>query len=909
MKNKNTLSMIALRALLVLLTGFLTTQFLLAQDWYDTDWLSRTPITITNSVDNELSDYQVQVLLDDQLDWWSEIKSGGDDIRFTSADGVNPIDFWIEIWYESQVKDSAIIWVEVPSIAASPTTTTIYLYYNNSSAIGASDGEDTFDFFDGFDGDALDDTKWNTTIVSDASTSLANSKLTMTADEPSGLEKHCYVRINGDTTFLNGYVVETFGQHPDAGTKYLISETGFSSNDFSDIIRLANDQDNTDYWEKNARLNDAIGDYEYMDVNSDTDWHKFKVYRNTNGTVSFQIDQKTIEDYEDQEHVPYQDELSPFLMSFCDAGGGNEFIVDWTRVRKWADADPTTELGSQEDLYRWTGDTDSDWSDSNNWDPNQTPGLTNCILIPYVTNDPLISNLSPEIQYLKIDPSAILTIDPAGALTINGELSNNGTLKLESDASGIASLITDSYEGIGNHNIQIYLTGSGSEPYVWHYISPPVSGLSSTYFTETGDPLYSDIARYEEDLVSTDMNEGWVTPDGDHYNPGTDSWSYVSGYEWNTEYLSLGTGYNYSGSTNHTFTISSGTLNTAAIDAITLSYSGSSDNLEEYGYNLIGNPFTCGLDWDYVVDANSIWTNVEAAIYIRSGDGTSYAYIDGETVPDWGEPLSDGKLPPMQGFFIKANTSGNTLTIPTSAKTHTFHERFKSSSSTPLIRLEIENSGVYDQSVIRFKNEATYNFDNLYDARKLFAPENVLYISSSLEGTEYAINTIPFPENSDTIPLVINASAVGQYTITAKQLQGLENYNVYLVDKDQNFTTDLTENKTYSFASSKGELTDRFELIVASVVTGIEEELTIAKPFNIYSSMDLINVQTLSDEWNGKQGGIKIFDLTGRLIMNRPNIVFSEDEIIQLPLRKENGIYIVQINSGQMNFVSKIFVK
>lgn len=70
-----------------------------------------------------------------------------DDIRFTSSDGTTLIDHWLESKTNSSTAD---FWVEVPSIPASPDSTTIYMYYGNSGASTASNGTNTFVFFDDF---------------------------------------------------------------------------------------------------------------------------------------------------------------------------------------------------------------------------------------------------------------------------------------------------------------------------------------------------------------------------------------------------------------------------------------------------------------------------------------------------------------------------------------------------------------------------------------------------------------------------------------------------------------------------------------------------------------------------------------------------------------------------------------
>ncbi|MHA1742855.1 MAG: DUF2341 domain-containing protein, partial [Candidatus Heimdallarchaeota archaeon] len=62
------------------------------------------------------------------------------DLRFTAADGVTPLSYWIE---EKVDGDYAIIWVKIPQIPASGEVT-IYIYYGNSGALSESNVDETF---------------------------------------------------------------------------------------------------------------------------------------------------------------------------------------------------------------------------------------------------------------------------------------------------------------------------------------------------------------------------------------------------------------------------------------------------------------------------------------------------------------------------------------------------------------------------------------------------------------------------------------------------------------------------------------------------------------------------------------------------------------------------------------------
>lgn len=118
-------------------------------------WDCRKPVVIHNPGD-ALSDYQVLVTLNSSNFDYSKASIDGSDIGFVDGDNTVSLNYWIEEW--NAAGDSRI-WVEVPGVDGSGSTT-IYMYYGNSGASDASDGDATFEFFDDFLGTSLDKNKW-----------------------------------------------------------------------------------------------------------------------------------------------------------------------------------------------------------------------------------------------------------------------------------------------------------------------------------------------------------------------------------------------------------------------------------------------------------------------------------------------------------------------------------------------------------------------------------------------------------------------------------------------------------------------------------------------------------------------------------------------------------------------------
>lgn len=100
------------------------------------------------------------------------MKADCSDLRFTASDGITQLNYWIESGCNTYYTP---VWVNVSSI---PTgSSTIYMYYGNANASSASNGNNTFIFFDGFDGTSIDMTKWNTSTVTGTGSYTASGSI------------------------------------------------------------------------------------------------------------------------------------------------------------------------------------------------------------------------------------------------------------------------------------------------------------------------------------------------------------------------------------------------------------------------------------------------------------------------------------------------------------------------------------------------------------------------------------------------------------------------------------------------------------------------------------------------------------------------------------------------------------
>lgn len=552
------------------------------------------------------------------------------------------------------------------------------------------------------------------------------------------------------------------------------------------------------------------------------------------------------------------------------------------------------DIGAYEVQYsRWkAGGTPTNWQSTDNWEQLVNPGsgsATGDVIIPMLGNETYI----PVISGTTVIPAGKYMILEPGAKATFSTLTTTGTLKLQSDADYISSLIIDNDNATAQ--VDLYLTGGGDiGSYKWHYISTPFStDVPVTTFTG----VTFDIAGYNEPRVTTDPAMGWIGYDGWIYS--TPAEDYDPLYEFTD--LKPTRGYEFwDNNSFNKFTIS-GTLNYTDVTPTVTFKSGGIPSAS--GYNLLGNPFPSGLNWDYIITHN-FPDNTSKSLYFTLNNNLA-SYINGVGVPDG----VDGFIPPMQGFMIKTYVENHVIPLAADARTHSMHSRYKGSTQIPLVRLKINEDLLSDETVVRFDEAAKTGLDNDFDAVKMSVSPEKLLLYSSMGGTNYVINGQPFPDTFVEIPLVINLKKSGNHTITTSPVQGLENYSVSLLDKETGFVADLKTTSLITFNASAGTIPDRFILKVGNVLTSTEDPIASKGIFNVYSGNNMINIQTISDEWDGKSGSIKVYDISGKTSTDVQNNEFRKNSVIQVEAPGVKGLYFVEIKSGLKRYVGKVVIR
>jgi len=93
------------------------------------------------------------------------------------------------------------------------------------------------------------------------------------------------------------------------------------------------------------------------------------------------------------------------------------------------------------------------------------------------------------------------------------------------------------------------------------------------------------------------------------------------------------------------------------------------------------------------------------------------------------------------------------------------------------------------------------------------------------------------------------------------------------------------------------------------IITGIEDQFAVESSFNIYSRDNMIIIRTLEEEWDGRTGTVKLFDISGKPARIMRNTEFSRNSQIEVPVGNVKGLYVVEIRSGAMKVSKKVVVR
>lgn len=470
-------------------------------------------------------------------------------------------------------------------------------------------------------------------------------------------------------------------------------------------------------------------------------------------------------------------------------------------------------------------------------------------------------------QGVLIQPGAYITVKSDAYLKTTG----TAGLTIKSTSAGTGSLLDESggvaMTGTGTIRAEQYLAKNA-----WHLVAPVTTGVTANNYYWNDQPkcwlMYhtesSNALTYNTNLAtSMPVGQGWLVwiDNTTTSNPGATA------------------------------------IMTGSLRSTSLSPAVTKTGL---GWNLVGNPFPSAIDWQ---SGNWIRTNLELTIWIWSNSDNNYLY----RTTAGGGTMTNGIIPPGQGFFVKAIASSPALTIPDDSRTHSAQAFYKGTETDPgyadYIVIAASNNQQTDQVWVSFGPNGTDGFDNGFDASKLTGGETApqLYLTEgSMQLSIDHLLTLGDAERIVSMAYKVGTAGVQSLTANTEYFRGK---TVFLDDLVTGQTQNLLQNKTYLFSASVGDNPDRFRLRFRNAL-GVEDEPRQDTCVKIFGGEGVIYVHTCFPS-SRESGTMQVYDMTGRLLLNTGLLAMQE---LTIPTILK-GYLIVRIIRNSAQTTAKIFVR
>ena len=559
------------------------------------------------------------------------------------------------------------------------------------------------------------------------------------------------------------------------------------------------------------------------------------------------------------------------------------------------------------------------------WSPPGAPGATNTVVINGTYDTSADGDLIA--CELTINPSHTLTINAGDFISVNGNITANGTLIVEHQGSVVqtddtASVIKNPTTGTINVNV-----------------TTPV--LRKRDFMLMGSPMTTesksgvwDSAFLVLDFHSQDFRPHTGVPGGGT-NFADDNGDFYLAY---TGGINPGEGYvvrPQSGYNDPTvppagrpfdFTYEQGTLNNGLV---TFTNHNNGNALNPNGTpNMIANPHPSAIDADLLMGPGTPNPNFTVAYFWEHitppgaglpvsnlrydmDDFSYYNAVTGIGIPAandaGGLSTPTNVISTAQGFGVPTvgapGTTGSII-FNNSMRLTTGNSTLRNTLISEKITLELRESqyGLGSFAAVAFSESASNGYDEGMDTNRL---ATIISIYSHLQdgSQELGIQALSAFENTVKVPVGFSSQVEEQlsYTISIQNIEGdnLSQAPVYLVDNYLNIITDLKQSD-YTFRSGKGEFSSRFTLIFErDPVLGIGNNSLDQVQLYPNPTRGILNIVSPTAVIEK----IEVYDVLGRAITTkRPNL-----NVTTLDMSLYNtSVYFVSITTADGTITKRV---
>ena len=453
---------------------------------------------------------------------------------------------------------------------------------------------------------------------------------------------------------------------------------------------------------------------------------------------------------------------------------------------------------------------------------------------------------------------------PAGAPAISDEVIIRANAQIENGTVAAAKKIT--FEGKTIPTLTILDGGQlQTNNSVYATVKKNIAGYSenSNYDAET----YNNANYYligtptSYSLNSSDITaSGLLTGTYDLY-----SWDYAASndlewknYKANTFNISRGSGYLYANQDNTTLSFTSDIPANNVDYSKTLTYTTDGTYIFN-GWNLVANPFVCNA-------------------YVLNSAGTAYLpYYKMNANGDGFVSVSDGAIVPMEGIFVQATGSGQSVKF---SRNPLAQSGDRGQLNIMLSNNMTRGNAVVDNAILCFGNESTLEKLSFREG------SSKIYITKNYK--DYAVMGV---EPNGEIPVGFKAEKNGTYTISV-DTENVNAHYIHLIDNKTGVDTDLLATPSYTFNASTSDYAYRFKLVFNVEIGEANGNDGDNSSFAYMSNGNLV-IEGIEGE-----ATMQIVDVLGRVVSTEI-INGSYNKALNL----KAGLYIINLNGMTQKIV------
>jgi len=527
----------------------------------------------------------------------------------------------------------------------------------------------------------------------------------------------------------------------------------------------------------------------------------------------------------------------------------------------------------------WEGSISNNWNSNNNWSVT-TPDQYDDVFIPSSSTYMPIVALNANCNRMGIPTNSTLTINSDVSVNIHNDMKLDGTITLKADFINTASYLDN---GI--------ITGTGTvkldrnmQSGAYHYISAHVNNGNSDVFTQ--------------------LDNGYTNPNFYYYDETNTNPDWLYGWTQGSEIMQVAKGYAYYAPYEQTFFSLEGKPNTGNFS---IPVTNTNLGITSDGWNLIGNPYPSAISAFDFINLNSSGT-ITGGIYLWDDDYANYnkedygvynlsGYVEGTG----GGKVFNGYIAAGQAFFVSALSSGNVNFNNSIRRTNNsvFFKNEVENNDVKRLYINISGNDLSNNILLAFTEEATVDFDILYDAKKVKINPNLSFYSI-LDDEPFIIQALPKPtKHSSEINLGMEIGIAGNYTFTIEGIEDInEDIDIYLKDNLLNEYVDLRETKYYTTNIIEGTDNSRFSIVFKKNATKISD---LENDVNIFSYGNNIIINSTKN----KNCEVSIYNINGKLIKQK----YINGTKRKINMNSETGIYFVKVISDNKVYTKKVFKK